>query len=82
MARGWESKAVEQQIETKTTEFVSTPSKKTRTADQVHQLIEKRNLEVARAKVQHELELSQNPRYSQMLTRALTELDEKIAQFS
>ncbi len=80
MARGWESKAVEAQIESKSADFVST-SKPTRTPDQIHHLIEKRNLELARAKVQHELESSQNPRYSQMLTRALSELDAKISSF-
>lgn len=77
MARGWESKAVESQIESKQADFVST-NKRTRTPDQVHHSIEKRNLELARAKVQHELECSQNPRYSQMLTQALSELDAKI----
>ena len=85
MARGWDSKSVEAQIETKTaittipgTDSPGTDSKK-RTPAQIQHLIEKRNLELARAKVVHELEMSQNPRYSQMLTRALSELDTKIA---
>jgi hypothetical protein len=77
MARGWESKSVEAQIESKT-DF---PAKrvKTRTPDQVQQIIEKKTLELARAKVEHELAASQNPRYSQMLRQSLSELDKKIA---
>ena len=78
MARGWESKAVEDQIESKTTEFVAVKSKQ-RTADQVQKLIEKRNLEAARAKVRHEMDATQNERYKEMLTRSLRDLESKIA---
>ncbi len=81
MARGWDSKSVEAQIEAKP-EFITANgngNKKSRTPEQVQHLIEKRNLELARAKVARELGQSQNPRYSQMLTRALSELDQKIA---
>ncbi|HET7186465.1 MAG: hypothetical protein ACXVZR_06040 [Terriglobales bacterium] len=77
MARGWESKAVEAQIEEKERNTVEPV--KTRTADQVQHIIEKRNLELARAKVTHELASSQNPRYTQMLQQSLSELDKKIA---
>ncbi len=77
MARGWESKAVEAQIESKPN-FIATDVK-TRTPDQIQHLIEKRNLELARAKVAHELASSQNPRYAQMLRQSLSELDKKIA---
>ena len=50
----------------------------TRTPDQIQQMMEKRTLELARAKVRHELASSQNPRYAQMLKRSLSELDKKI----
>ena len=79
MARGWESKSVEAQIESKP-EPVRTRVK-TRTPDQVQHIIEKRNLELARAKVSHELESAQNPRYSRMLEQSLADLDKKIAAF-
>jgi hypothetical protein len=79
MSRGWDSKSVEAQIEAKP-HFISS-EKKPRTSAEIQHLIEKRNLELARAKVARELGLSQNPRYSQMLTKALSELDEKIAAF-
>jgi hypothetical protein len=77
MARGWESKSVEAQIEEK--EKTTATVVKTRTADQVQHIMEKRTLELARAKVAHELASSQNPRYTQMLQRSLSELDKKIA---
>lgn len=81
MARGWESKAVAEQVETSVLnkEFISV-TKKHRTADQVQKLIEKRNLEAARAKVRHEIENTQNERYQQMLTRSLQDLENKLAK--
>jgi len=78
MARGWESKAVEAQIESKTTEFVAV-TKKPRTPDQIQRLIEKRNLEAARAKVRHEIVSTQNERYKEMLARSLKDLENKLA---
>ena len=81
MARGLESKAVEDQIESKTTKFVAVTSKK-RTPDQVQQLIAKRNLEAARLKVLHEIESTQNERYKEMLGRSLKDLDRKLAELN
>ena len=77
MARGWESKSVEAQIEEKP--LTITKPVKARTPDQVQHIIERRILELARAKVAHELASSQNPRYAQMLQRSLSDLDTKIA---
>ena len=77
MARGWESKSVEAQIEEKA-QGIARPVN-ARTTDQVQNIMEKKNLELARTKVAHELALSQNPRYTQMLQRSLSELDKKIA---
>lgn len=78
MARGWESKAVEAQIESKSNKFTAVAEKK-RTPDQVQKLIARRNLLAARAKVQHEIDATQNERYKALLTRSLHDLDSKIA---
>jgi hypothetical protein len=78
MARGWESKAVEEQIESKATNVVA-ETRKPRSADQIQKLIEKRNLETARAKVRREIANTQNERYQEMLTRSLKDLDSKLA---
>jgi hypothetical protein len=77
MARGWESKSVEAQIEER--EQPLAQPMKSRTPDQIQQIMEKRTLELARAKVAHELASSQNPRYTQMLRQSLLDLDKKIA---
>ena len=81
MARGWDSKSVEEQIEQSVLEkeFVSV-TKKARTPDQVQKLIEKRNLEAARAKVRHEIASTQNERYQAMLNRSLQDLESKLAK--
>ncbi len=80
MARGWESKSVEDQIESRAADIVAVKTKEPRTADQVQKLIEKRNLEAARAKVRHEIEGTQNERYKEMLTRSVRDLDSKLAK--
>ncbi len=77
MARGWESKSVEAQIEER--EAAVAEQGKSRTVDEVQQSIELRNLELARAKVTHELASSHNERYTQMLQQSLADLDKKIS---
>jgi len=79
MARGWESKSVEEQIEAKTQKFVAVAEKK-RTPDQIQTLIARRNLLAARAKVRHEMAATQNERYKELLTRSLRDLDGKLAE--
>ena len=74
MARGWESKSVEAQIEEKE----SAEQVKPRSVGEVQQSIELRNLELARVKVVHELASTQNERYTQMLQQSLMDLEKKI----
>ncbi len=71
---------MEAQIESRQPQLVTKKSKKARTADQVHNMIERSNLELARAKVMRELEASQNPRYSEMLKRSLADLERKLGK--
>ncbi len=85
MARGWESKSVEAQVESSEHKPVLVRTKKSdegqrRSAAEIQGMIERRNLELARAKVVHELEATQSPRYAEMLNRALRELDEKLSK--
>ena len=77
MARGWESKSVESQIES----AQSRPSRAigvTPTAAQVNQLREKENLTLSRTRVLRELEASKNPRYVQLLNRELKALEKRL----
>ena len=81
MARGWESKSVESQIE-------SAESRPLRaigvapTAAQVNLMREKENLTLSRTRVLRDLETSKNPRYVQLLNRELKTLDERLSKLN
>jgi len=79
MARGWESKAVESQIEE--AESRSAPER-TRSTDpaEVERTRARESLELARKRVLHDLETSHSFRLEQMLRASLKHLDEKIAE--
>ena len=79
MARGWESKSVESQIE----EFnSSSPSdhKPRRSSESVQEQMKRSALLLSRKRVVQELEDSNNERYSALLRRTLADLDAQIAQ--
>ena len=81
MARGWESKSVEEQIES----AQSRPARGMRagielSAAQVSLVREKENLTLSRTRVLHQIESSQNPRYLQLLKRELKVLQEKLCK--
>lgn len=78
MARGWESKAVETQIEDSKTR---TPgkSKPQLTAEQAENRRRKQVLLLARTRVQRDLESSQHQRHTDQLNRALADLDAQLS---
>ena len=77
MARGWESKSVEQQQE----EASSEPARKTEplTPEQVGRRRRLATLELSRKRMLQQLEAATNPRHRQMLDSALADLDAQIA---
>jgi hypothetical protein len=78
MARGWESKAVESQIETAEARVAA---KKTRLSPEEMERQRKReSLLLSRARVLQDIEKSSNPRYRKMLSDALAHLDAQLAQ--
>jgi hypothetical protein len=79
MARGWESKSVEQQQE----EATSEPARKTKplTAEQIGRRRQLSTLELSRKRILQQLEAATNPRHREMLEAALTDLDAQIAGF-
>ncbi len=81
MARGWESKSVEAQMEES---GAAMPAKKESTTTpeelQLHQ--KKAELNLSRSRVAQELQASTNERYSEMLRQALAGLDEQILKLS
>ena len=81
MARGWESKSVESQIESAQTR-VHPSSGQHRDADEVELLRKKESLMLSRTRVLRELETSQNPRYRKLMERTLHDLDAQLSRLS
>ena len=77
MARGWESKSVESQIDQAAT-TPSTNSKAPLDDAQKKAQRERQILLLARARVLQQLAASTNERYSESRRQALKELDEKL----
>ena len=81
MARGWESKAVEGQVQ----EFQSKEDRQTKKQLTEVQMETRRQTQVlllARARVEKQLQSNQDPRYREQLTRALADLDARLATLS
>jgi hypothetical protein len=75
MARGWESKSVEQQQE----EAKSEPKNRTAlTPEQIAERQRQQSLQLSRQRVLQQLQVACNPRHRQMLEAALAELDGKL----
>ncbi|HEX6546433.1 MAG TPA: hypothetical protein VF023_09010 [Bryobacteraceae bacterium] len=78
MARGWESKSVESQIESaadrKAAAMAMPP-----TPDEIAHQCERASLELSRIRVMHDLEHATNPRYREQLEAALHYLESKLA---
>ena len=80
MARGWESKSVEAQIEEAASEtsqsehFFSVAERQTKQ--------KKNDLQLSRKRVLQQLQSSANERYSELLRRTLADLDAQIAALS
>ena len=75
MARGWESKSVEQQQD-------EAASKEERhellTPEQIADRQRRQGLDLSRQRILQQLQVARNPRHRQMLQRALAELEEKL----
>jgi hypothetical protein len=76
MARGWESKSVEQQQE----EFASNKGKGEQplNAEQIAAEHERDGIELSRQRILQQMQVACNPRHRQMLEAALAELDGKL----
>jgi hypothetical protein len=80
MAKGWESKAVEDQVQAANeSEQDTNPKRRQLTPEQMEAHRRKEVLLLSRARVEKDLNASQNPRYREQLTRALADLDTQIA---
>ena len=77
MARGWESKGVEAQIEGGNGAKQQKPVPLSAAAIQLNQ--KKQGLLLSRTRVQRDLETARNERYRSILQQALAQLDKELA---
>jgi hypothetical protein len=80
MARGWESKSVEAQIE-ESRSSRPTAAKRALKAEQAQNQIriKKSDLLLSRSRVLQQLENSSNERFNELMQRTLSDLDKQIA---
>jgi hypothetical protein len=76
MARGWESKSVEQQQEEATSSIQHRG--KPLTAEQIAENRKRQGLELSRQRILQQLEVASNPQHRTMLEAALAELDTQL----
>jgi len=77
MARGWESKSVEAQIDMAQAASAAAEGKKL-TPEALAQIRKKEGLLLSRTRVIREMESAQNPRYKAVLGKALADLDAQL----
>lgn len=78
MARGWESKEIESQMEA-AERRASEAQGRQLSAEELRIEKERESLELSRTRVMQDLAGAKNPKYREMLERSLRFLDEKIA---
>lgn len=81
MARGWESKSVEAQVEDLQEKKFEKPTGQL-TLSQLESQRRRNLLILSRARVQHDLQLAQDPRYREQLNRALADLEAQITRLA
>ena len=81
MARGWESKDVAAQVESD-----QAPKghygNNTKTPEELHRDLERKDLQLSRIRIAHDLESATNPNHRKSLEAALAHLDKKISDLN
>ena len=78
MARGWESKSIESQVEASKAEQEDRGQKRT-TPEDASALRKKETLRLACAHLKQQLQNSQHPRHLEMLQNALADVEKQLA---
>lgn len=81
MARGWESKDVEAQVES-SQQPPGHYGSKTRSPEQVRRDQERKDLQLSRTRIAHDLESATHPNHRKSLEAALAHLDKKISDLN
>ena len=82
MARGWESKSVESQIESAAERKAAAAAAGAVSSQQMQLRAQRERLELSRTRVLHDLDAATNPRYRAMLEASLQYLDQKLAELN
>ena len=80
MARGWESKSVESQIEASRSERTA-PTNPSPDPESAEARRKKDTLLLARAHILEQMHASSNPRHREMMENALADLERLLAQY-
>ncbi len=78
MAKGWESKSVESQMESAGEKAPKPQEQRSEEQKQIQREVQ--SLELSRKYILHQMESATNERYKQSLQQALHELDQKLAK--
>ena len=78
MARGWESKSVEAQIDAAEVHIHSAAIENTPSPETLQAIRQKENILLSRTRVLRELASAQNPRYRDVLSKALVDLEGQL----
>jgi hypothetical protein len=81
MARGWESKDVESQVEAKKT-MSSSSGSGPKSPEELRRDQERRDLQLSRVRIVNDLEAATHPNHRKSLEAALEHLDQKIAKLN
>ncbi len=79
MARGWESKSIESQIEDAQSNRRDA-ARQQMSPDEAERNRRRESLLLTRTRVLRDLEATQNPRYRETLSEALKHLDQKLTE--
>jgi hypothetical protein len=81
MARGWESKDIESQVEAKKS-VTDSQGRGPKSVEQIRREQERRDLQLSRTRITNDLQTATNPNHRKSLEAALAFLDKKIAELN
>jgi len=81
MARGWESKDVQSQVEDRKI-VAENSGKGKKSVEDIRRETERRGLQLSRTRIKNDLESATHPNHRKSLEAALEHLDKKISELS
>lgn len=82
MARGWDSKAVEDQIQSAEISTVTLKKPTKKSEQELARVRTRQGLELMRSRVKQQMDRAQNERYREMLHKELTALDQQLSDLA